>query len=104
METASKEFTAWSIKWYRPAKPKEAVALLGPHLVAGHRVPDLLSGSRAALFRTRELARSFVKEHYGYIKHRPDLQRAPHWWKMPQVVKVKVTVTECTTTNQPEGQ
>ena len=47
-----------------------------------------------ALFRKRRECREFIKEHYGYIAGRPDLQAEPHGWMMPQAVKVKVIITK----------
>lgn len=41
-----------------------------------------------------EKARSFIKEKYGYIATRGDLQREPHGWRVPQAVKVSVVVQE----------
>lgn len=52
------------------------------------------SGYRIMCFRTRRQARDHVKMHYSYIKDRKDLREEPHGWRMPQVVKVSVTVTE----------
>lgn len=46
------------------------------------------------LFRTRSAARSFVRDAYGYIAKRPDLRAEPHGWKMPQVVRVSLQITE----------
>lgn len=43
-----------------------------------------------ALFRTRQKCRDFIKDKYGYIADRPDLQKEPHGWRIPQAVKVKV--------------
>lgn len=44
-----------------------------------------------ALFRTRGAAREWIKEHFWYC-NRPDLQREPHGWRMPQPVRVSVDV------------
>jgi len=43
-----------------------------------------------ALFRTRRECRDFIKEKYGYIAERPDLQNEPHGWRLPQAIKVKI--------------
>lgn len=45
------------------------------------------------LFRTRREAREYKELHFGYIRYREDLKKAPHWWKVPKVVKVTVKVT-----------
>ena len=47
------------------------------------------------LFYTRRACRDFIDQEYGYIKTRPDLKAAPHFWKMPQAVKVAVILKEC---------
>jgi len=43
-----------------------------------------------AVFRTRQEARDFIAEHYGYIKNRPDLASHPHGWLMPRPVKIRI--------------
>lgn len=42
------------------------------------------------LFKTRQDARAWAKEHYGYIKYRKDLRTEPHNWRMPRPTLVKV--------------
>ena len=42
------------------------------------------------LFRTRKEAREYIREIYGYIAKRPDLQDEPHGWRMPRAIKVKL--------------
>ena len=44
------------------------------------------------MFPTRQLARDYIVRKYGYIRHRADLRREPHGWRMPQAVRVKVIV------------
>ena len=44
------------------------------------------------MFSTRQAARDYIVRRYGYIRHRSDLQREPHGWRMPQAVQVKVVV------------
>lgn len=51
-------------------------------------------GTPTRLFRTRQKARDFIQEFFGYIKTRPDLQEEPHGWKMPIPVKVQVMTKE----------
>lgn len=43
-------------------------------------------------FRTRKEAEAKRESEYGYIRNRPDLQMEPHGWKMPKVVRVRMTV------------
>ena len=44
------------------------------------------------LFRTRAECREWIKQGYGYIADRPDLQAEPHGWKMPIPVKVEIII------------
>lgn len=44
------------------------------------------------LFTTRENARAYIKQRYGYIARRQDLQREPHGLKMPIPVRVRIEV------------
>ncbi len=46
------------------------------------------------LYKTRQEARAALKKEWGYLQNRPDLQREPHGWKMPKVVKVKMSAIE----------
>jgi hypothetical protein len=47
---------------------------------------------RITLFETRKEAREYRDAQYGYIKDRPDLKAQPHAWKLPSVVRVRMTV------------
>ena len=47
-----------------------------------------------ALFITRRECRAFIKEKYGYIADRPDLQKEPYGWRIPQAVKVEIIKQE----------
>jgi len=44
------------------------------------------------IFPTRQLARHYIRQRYGYIRYRSDLQCEPHGWRMPQAVRVKIVV------------
>ena len=44
------------------------------------------------LFVTKKEAKEFIKLNYGYIATRKDLRREPHGWKMPKVVRLKISV------------
>ena len=46
------------------------------------------------LFHTRREAREVIRQRWGYIASRRDLRRAPHWWRMPRAVKVRVVLEE----------
>lgn len=42
------------------------------------------------MFSTRAQARARIEERYGYIRSREDLRAAPHWWRVPRAVRVRV--------------
>jgi hypothetical protein len=76
-----KEVLAWGVLWRsKNVLDGERIYLQG--------TPD--HPSRTLLFYTRREARAHVAERYGYIRHRPDLRREPHGWRMPVVVRVTV--------------
>lgn len=52
--------------------------------------PNYTTGTR--LFATRAEARAFMAERYGYMRDRADLRAEPHGCRMPQVVRVRVTI------------
>ena len=54
--------------------------------------PVEFSGYTTMVFQTRADCRKHIQEHYGYIKHRKDLQAEPHGWKMPRPVQVTVAI------------
>ncbi len=73
-----------------------AIAHVSNNLTDGYR--RWLEGvadhpSQTQLFKTRAEARAFIQK-YAYIRKRPDLRKQPHGWRMPQPVKVTVTVRE----------
>lgn len=49
-------------------------------------------GTMPLLFKTRREAREYRNEKWGYIRDRKDLRSEPHGWRLPQVVRVRVTV------------
>lgn len=53
------------------------------HLIRENLFPVLL--------KTKKECQEWIKERYGYLKTRPHLRRAPHHWRMPRPVKVKLT-------------
>lgn len=82
----------WAVKWMS----RNELNGYTEHFVTtrtGGRPPEL-SGCRIALFRTRKMARAWRDEYYGYIRRRPDLQKEPHGWMIPKVVKVAMKVYE----------
>lgn len=70
----------WAVKWrsYTRRDGKDE------HLMWAH-------GTTPLLFKTRKEARNWISTHYGYIRRRADLRAEPHGWKMPVVVKVRVS-------------
>lgn len=55
--------------------------------------PDTLS-LVPLVFRSRRVAREFIEDRFAYIRERPDLRQPPYNWRMPEAVKVKMTVKE----------
>lgn len=77
---ASREL--WGVKWTSDCRLDGRRS----HLVNENCVP--------VLFRTRADARAWVAGKYGYIAGRPDLRAEPHGWRIPQAVRVLVSVIE----------
>lgn len=84
----------WAILWRESDKnlagPSER--LIGRFGWGQPEVPDFLAGYTTMVFETREAARKYKRERYGYIGRRADLRRYPHGWLSPKVVKVRVRV------------
>ena len=78
----SKPVHRWALEW------RSVNALDGEtrHLIFRDRLP--------ALFITRDDARRFAVQEYGYIKSRPDLRCEPHGWRMPRPVRVVISPYE----------
>lgn len=91
--------TAWAIRWRSENRlDGKTERLVGRFCRGASPVPDAVSGYTKAVFKTRQQARKFLRDNYGYIRFRKDLQAEPHGWKPPKVVKVVVTVQEIETT------
>ena len=69
----------WGAEWYSKC------------LLDGESRDIIYENLLPALFRTRRQCRDFIKDRYGFIAGRPDLQREPHGWRMPQAVKVIIS-------------
>lgn len=78
----SRPVTRWALEW----RSKNRLDGVQRHFIWAGTCPQL--------FRTREAARKFVAEHYGYIDRRIDLKSEPHGWQLPRVVKVSVVLEE----------
>lgn len=63
------------------------------NLLDGDREFLMGEGKGPVLFETRQEARSYCEQVYGYIRGRADLRTEPHGWRMPQVVRVTVEMT-----------
>lgn len=46
------------------------------------------------LFTTRQAAREYAQERYGYILTRKDLRSPPHNWQIPKPIRVEVVFRE----------
>lgn len=85
----------WAIKWRSESQLSGKVErFVGCRGAVNPPVPVHLDGYTTALFRTREEARGHIRQHFGYIRRRPDLRAEPHGWKMPVPVKVRVSIEE----------
>mgnify|MGYP003653682909 CR=1 FL=1 len=61
-----------------------------------HFVHEAMGDQRAnvpVIFVSRDAARDYVKEHFGY-RTRKDLRREPHGWLPAKVCKVTLTISE----------
>ena len=43
------------------------------------------------VFGTRAEARHWITMKYGYIRHREDLRKEPHGWRVPRPVRIEVS-------------
>lgn len=76
----------WSVRV--ASGPNNVDRKISSHLSTGWE------GPAGVIFKTRLAARAWLEEHYGYMRTRKDLKTYPHDWKMPRVVRVKLTVEE----------
>ncbi len=52
----------------------------------------LWKGLTPYVFATKKKATNFIRKRWGYIATRKDLRGPPHYWRMPQAVKVRIKV------------
>ena len=45
-------------------------------------------------FKTRNKARGYAQQKYGYIRSRRDLRQEPHGWRLPRPVKILGLILE----------
>lgn len=70
----------------------DAASLWGARWRTAHGVEHWLwiVPTQPALFTTRRAALEWIAGTYGYIRERPDLRSAPHFWRMPKPARVRV--------------
>jgi len=56
------------------------------------------------IFRTRRECRQWINERYGYIKFRGDLRKEPHGWRLPEAVKIQITIQITQIEKAPEDE
>ena len=54
----------------------------------------MFSDYKILQFFTKREAKQWVKENYSYIATRKDLRQEPFGWRMPKVIKIKITISE----------
>lgn len=77
----------WAVRW--ESGKEENTSGRTEHLIG-----EANGTTQTDLFRTRAEAREWRDERYGYIRKRKDLLKAPHFWKIPRVVRVRVSIWE----------
>ncbi len=73
-----KSITRWALFWNQKG--------VKPSILFADGMPQF--------FFTRDKAREYNRQRYGYIKDRKDLRTYPHNWRMPKPVKVKIEIKE----------
>lgn len=77
--------THWGVEWHSKNK------------LDGNQRYIMWENCLPLIFPTRQQARDYITRRYGYIRHRSDLRREPHGWRVPQAVRVKVLVRAAST-------
>lgn len=68
---------AWAIQWRsNNSLDGETVHLMGRFNRHNQELPAWAQGLSTMLFATRDEARRYIRNHYGYIRHRPDLRKS----------------------------
>ena len=76
---ASSDDIRWAVAWSRGV-PVERVIVW--------------SELRPLVFLTRREAKEWIESNYGYMRVRKDLYMAPHYWRMPSPVKIRIRMDE----------
>ena len=72
--------TCWGVLW----RSGNTVDGIPRHLMYAQGGP--------VVFDRRAKVRAYIKSHYGYMKTSAALRQAPHGWRVPTAVKVKVVM------------
>ena len=78
-----KPIRMWGVLW----RSKNKLDGEDKHLMFfGSRIP--------ALFHSRQEARDWINDSFGYIRNRPDLKAEPHGWRLPIPIRVRIEVKD----------
>lgn len=77
-----KPCSAWGVAWYS----KNRLDGVTQYIIHQDLVPKL--------FKTRKLAREWINNRFGYIRHRKDLRNEPHGWRLPRPIKLTIMPKE----------
>ena len=76
--------TRWALLW----RSRNSLDGLREHIIYENCLP--------ALFLSRQKARDWRDERYGYIRKRPDLRAKPYGWRLPLPVRVNIVLAKQT--------
>ena len=76
------EYTRWGLKWR------------SQNHAQGRSEHICWLGDSPTLFRTRREARAFQHKQYAYIRTRRGFKAEPHGWKLPAIIRIRVTLEE----------
>ena len=72
----------WGIKW----RQRTENGGWKTHIMGGPTGPICFLKKRDAL--------AYIRSEYAYLRTRKDLRRAPHWWRMPHAVRIRIDFEE----------
>jgi len=78
---AVKRIIRWGLVWQNNKRDGKS-----EHIICRDCTP--------ALFCTRQDARNYRESMYGYFRDRPYLRDEPHGWRMPKVVRLRISLEE----------
>lgn len=44
------------------------------------------------LFVTKKQAKEYADKEWGYLRKREDIRRAPHFWRMPKIIRITLSM------------